>query len=72
VKFIVYNESPGDACVCFQALSGRSDSVLLLSSLPNLPPHMENVTADIVSSKYIDVAELRGQSDTDCLLQIDV
>jgi hypothetical protein len=72
VKFIVCNESPGDVCVCFQALSGRSDSGLLLSSLPNLLPHMATATADIESSKYIVVAELQGRSDTDCLLHTDV
>jgi hypothetical protein len=67
VKFLVYNVSLGDAYVCLQGLSGRPDIGLLRSSLPNPLPYLATVTAHIVSSKYI-VAELRGRSDTDCLL----
>lgn len=68
VKFIICNVSLDDACVRLQGLIGRFDIGLLRSSLPNPLPYLATVTAHIVSSKYTVVAELRGRSDTDCLL----
>jgi len=70
-QFIVYNVSLVDACVCLQGISGRSDIGLLRPSLPNPFPYLATLTAHIVSSKYIVVAELRGRSDTCCLSQLD-